>query len=82
MTGSWLWPAGRVSRRGFALLYLLPVAVLRVILQMVVRMGDVHLALPFALVVWAVLGAVLLVGLAKRAHDCGRAPLEFADSRW
>lgn len=106
-----------MSRRGFVLLYVLPVVCVRGLFELFSFMPDVRFSLRFLLIAGALASAVLLVGLAKRLHDCehsgawsllllvpvigwiavvllcveegtpgpnaaGRAPLEFADSRW
>lgn len=58
-----------MSRRGFVLLYGLPVVAFRVLLRLLAT-GGVGLSLPLALAVSAVCIAVLVIGLAKRLHDC------------
>ena len=106
-----------MSRRGFVLLYVLPVVCVRGLQELFAFMPDLRLSL-WALLAAGVISSVLLViGFAKRLHDCGhsglwsllflvpifgwiavvlmcaregtpgpnragRAPLEFADSRW
>ena len=98
-------------------MYVVPVAGVRALISFLEIAGNFSLPLRPVLVVWCLCLAVVAIGLAKRAHDCGRsgacslmlfvpvvgwlgliwlclqegtpgpnaagrAPLEFADSRW
>ena len=73
MTGFWLWPGGRVSRRGFVLLYVLPTVCFRGLLELFGYMPDVRFPMRFLLAAGAAFMALLVVGLAKRLHDCDRS---------
>ena len=76
MTGLWFWPRGRVSRRAFAFLYLLPALLIYLVVYLITRsVSDLGAAQAIWLVARWTWAWPLAVGLVKRLHDSGHSGL-------
>lgn len=76
MTGMWFWPRGRVSRKAFALVYFLPALATFLLLEMLARFeGDRELIRTITVAAVWIWAPLMVVGLVKRLHDCGRSGL-------